>query len=138
MKLLIPLALSFAVSACPGREELPRNMLGAAQAQSAQASALDRTLARELHFAAGSTTMAQDEINGFDDFLQNTEKRIRELKVILWLPPEASAVETDLVRARVGHMVELLRAHKIPYEILTLESPYYEDSQGSLLAILEP
>lgn len=138
MKLLIPLALSFAVSACPGREELPRNMLGVAQAQTTEAAVLDQTLARELHFAAGSAVMIQDEINGLDDFLQNTEKRIRELKVILWLPPEASSVEMDLVQARVSHMIELLRAHEIPYEILTLESPYYEDSQGSLLAVLEP
>jgi hypothetical protein len=137
MKLLIPFALSLAISSCPGREELPRNMLGTVQAQ-AETPVLDQTLARELHFAAGETSMGEAERNGLDDFLQNTDKRIRELKVILWLPPEASTVEMDLVQARVRHMTEFLRAHKIPYEILALESPYYEDSQGSLLAVLEP
>ncbi len=66
--------------------------------------------------------MSEAERNGLDDFLQHTEKRIRELKVILWLPPEASMVEMNLAQARVRHMIELLRAHKIPYEILTLRS----------------
>jgi hypothetical protein len=137
MKLLIPFALSLAISACPGQEELPRNLFGTEQAQ-AETPALDQTLARELHFAAGQAGMEEAERHGLDDFLQNTDKRIRELKVILWMPPEAKAEEMALVQARVRHMIDFLRAHKIPYEILTLESPYYEDSQGSLLAVLEP
>lgn len=137
MKLLIPFALSLAISSCPGREELPRNILNATQAQ-AETPALDQTLARELHFAAGESLMTEAERRGLDDFLQNSERRIRELKVILWMPPEASTVEMDLVQTRVRHLIDFLQAHKIPYEILTLESPYYEDSQGSLLAVLEP
>ena len=138
MKWLIPLALSFAVSACPGREELPRNLLPA-QARAA-APALDHTLARELHFAPDAASLSEPEKNALDDFLVNADarSRIRELKVILWLPQEAKAQDTELVRARVSRTAELLIAHKIPYEIVMLESPFYADSQGSVLAVLEP
>ena len=130
MKLLIPLALSLLVSSYPNHQNLPREFSTA----SAEAARIAHTLARELHFALESPDLAPEELESLDNFLK--AHQIKELKVILWLPPEASPDLLELVQARIAYMARALRAHGIPFEIFTLESPFYEDAQGSVLAVL--